>query len=434
MDTSLVQRRHLVDVYLEGVRFLWISREIASRAPNIRLRNFIRLDERVEAHIDALRVAGQHAWTLVQEGLERAEAGTFFATGVLAIEGSGIANFEGTIEQAHEAAQRIADQPYEPAYDPWRGLVSALAWVDQPHAARAIDRLFQSLQPRMHWLGVAACGARRRMRGAGLEAVLADANPLVRARGYRTAGQLGRTDLIAPIVLGFRDDDPECRMWSAWAAARMGAAEPLDVLAEIAWQCGPRAEQALDILLRRLEVQRANAWLRELAGLPERKRSVIRATGVIGDPIYIPWLIDHMGELPMARPAGEAFSMITGVDLAYRDLDVRPPADFQSGPNDDPEDENVALDEDDRLPWPDPTKVGDWWTKNKGRFNVGTAYFLGKPKASADWLEALSDAFQRQRRAAALELAIRQPNKAMFEVRARGRLQRQLIARARGEL
>jgi uncharacterized protein (TIGR02270 family) len=434
MDTSLVQRRHLVDVYLEGVRFLWISREIASRAPNIRLRNFIRLDERVEAHIDALRVAGQHAWTLVQEGLERAEAGTFFATGVLVIEGSGIANFEGTIEQAHEAAQRIADQPYEPAYDPWRGLVSALAWVDQPHAARAIDRLFQSLQPRMHWLGVAACGARRRMRGAGLEAVLADANPLVRARGYRTAGQLGRTDLIAPIVLGFRDDDPECRMWSAWAAARMGAAEPLDVLAEIAWQCGPRAEQALDILLRRLEVQRANAWLRELAGLPERKRSVIRATGVIGDPIYIPWLIDHMGELPMARPAGEAFSMITGVDLAYRDLDVRPPADFQSGPNDDPEDENVALDEDDRLPWPDPTKVGDWWTKNKGRFNVGTAYFLGKPKASADWLEALSDAFQRQRRAAALELAIRQPNKAMFEVRARGRLQRQLIARARGEL
>jgi len=161
---------------------------------------------------------------------------------------------------------------------------------------------------------------------------------------------------------------------------------------------------------------------------------VIRATGVIGDPIYIPWLIERMSELPTARLAGEAFSMITGVDLAYRDLDVRPPADFQSGPNDDLEDENVALDEDDRLPWPDPVKVGEWWTKNKGRFSSGTAYFLGQPKASADWLGALSDAFQRQRRAAALELAIRQPNRAMFEVRARGRLQRQLIVRARGEI
>jgi uncharacterized protein (TIGR02270 family) len=105
----------------------------------------------------------------------------------------------------------------------------------------------------------------------------------------------------------------------------------------------------------------------------------------------------------------------------------------RSGSNDDPEDENVALDEDDRLPWPEPAKVGEWWTRNKARFSVGTAYFLGQPKASADWLGALSDAFQRQRRAAALELAIRQPTRAMFEVRARGRLQRQLLARARGD-
>ena len=55
------------------------------------------------------------------------------------------------------------------------------------------------------------------------------------------------------------------------------------------------------------------------------------------------------------------------------------------------------------------------------------------PKPAADWLQALSDAFQRQRHAAALELAIRQPDKAMFEVRARGRLQRQLLAGARGK-
>jgi hypothetical protein len=78
--------------------------------------------------------------------------------------------------------------------------------------------------------------------------------------------------------------------------------------------------------------------------------------------------------------------------------------------------------------------VAGWWTKNKARFDAGTAYFLGQPKASADWLGAFSDAFQRQRRAAALELAIRQPNRAMFEVRARGRLQRQMLARARGEV
>jgi hypothetical protein len=123
--------------------------------------------------------------------------------------------------------------------------------------------------------------------------------------------------------------------------------------------------------------------MRGCARLPDCRSgavALIRATGVIGDRLYIPWLIERMAEPAAARLAGEAFSTITGVDLAYRDLDRRRPPDFQSGPNDDPADENVALGEDDRLPSPDPGKVGEWWTKNKARFNVGRAYFLGTPK------------------------------------------------------
>jgi len=424
----------VLEQVIEGVISVWLARDAAVDAPHLRLADLVRIDERLDAYVDAIKIAGCSAWAESTEAISDDGAGAFFVAGVLAFESSDTAAFEEMVSRAYEAARRTEGEPYGPAYDPWRGLVSALAWVDQQHAARAIGWLLQSLQPRMHWLGIAACGVRRNVRDAKLETALVNADPLVRARAYRTAGELGHTEVMAQVAGGFRDDDPECLFWSAWAVARMGTAELLDVLSEIAWQGGARAEQALDILLRRLEVQRANAWLRDLAGLPERRRSVIRATGVIGDPIYIPWLIERMAELPAARLAGEAFSIITGVDLAYRDLDIRPPADFQSGPNDDPEDENVALDKDDRLPWPDSAKVGDWWTKNKSRFSVGTAYFLGKPKGSADWLEALSDAFQRQRRAAALELAIRQPNKAMFEVHARGRLQRQLIARARGEL
>jgi uncharacterized protein (TIGR02270 family) len=428
------QRKANIALYRigEDATFLWLWRAHHTSAPNVRLIDLVRLDERVEAHVDSLRIGGAHAWKLTLELLDGGAAGAFFVAGMLAIENSESAAFDGIIERAFDAAQRTELEPYEPVYDPWRGLVSALAWMDSPHAARVIEWLSQTPRPRMRWLGIAACGARRSLREPLLERALTDADPLVRARSYRTTGELGCADLTARLALGFKDGDSECRFWSAWAAARMGAREPLDALADIAWQNGPRAEQALDLLLRRLDVPQANAWLRELAPLPERRRSVIRATGVIGDPIYIPWLIDRMDEPAAARLAGEAFSMITGVDLAYRDLDRRPTNDFQSGPNDDAKDENVALDEDERLPWPDPAKVADWWTKNKARFNVGTAYFLGKPKASADWLEALSDAFQRQRRAAALELAIRQPNKAMFEVRARGRLQRQLIARARG--
>jgi uncharacterized protein (TIGR02270 family) len=406
---------------VDDTPFLWLAREVVARGPNGRLIDLARHDERLAAYLDAMRVHRTDIKSAVENEARPGEPAADFLTASFALM-VGDSTFFNALSEAEASGKRA------------KGIVAALGWAERDVAMKAIKQLSDAPEPLGRAIAIAALGARRSDPGASLATAVADAAPLVRARAYRTAGQLGRTDLMPHIAPGFRDEDPECNFWSAWAAARMGAAEPLDTLAEIAWQGGPRAERALDMLLRRLEVQRANAWLRDLAGLPERRRSLIRATGVIGDPIYIPWLTQRMDEPVAARLAGEAFSMITGVDLAYRDLDRRPPADFQSGPNDNPEDENVALDEDDRLPWPDLAKVGDWWARNKARFSVGTAYFLGQPKASADWLEALSDAFQRQRRAAALELAIRQPNKAMFEVRARGRLQRQLIARARGQL
>jgi uncharacterized protein (TIGR02270 family) len=404
---------------VDDAPFLWLAREVVARGPNARLIDLVRHDERVAAYLEAMRVHRAGIKSAVENEVQPGEPAADFLTASFALM-VGNSAFFNTLGEAESTGERV------------RGITAALAWAERDVAMKAIKQLSGATGSLGRAIAIAALGTRRSDSGVSFAATVADAAPLVRARAYRTAGQLGLADLMAYFAPGFRDDDPECRFWSAWAAGRMGAAEPLDTLAEIAWDNGPRAERALDLMLRRLEVARANAWLRDLAGLPERRRSVIRATGVIGDPIYIPWLIERMGEPAATRLAGEAFSMITGVDLAYRDLDVRPPADFQSGPNDDPKDENVALDEDDRLPWPDPAKVGDWWTKNKARFSTGTAYFLGKPKASADWLEALSDAFQRQRRAAAIELAIRQPNRAMFEVRARGRLQRQLISRARG--
>jgi hypothetical protein len=64
--------------------------------------------------------------------------------------------------------------------------------------------------------------------------------------------------------------------------------------------------------------------------------------------------------------------------------------------------------------------IQKWWTKNKSQFQNGTRYLLGKPM-SIEWLQqVLRIGRQRQRAAAALELAIRQPGQPLFEVRAPG--------------
>jgi uncharacterized protein (TIGR02270 family) len=422
----------IVERHCEDAASLWISRDALYQSSTLRLPALAKLDERVEANVDALRIAQSSGWSAPAQGFKG--AGEFFATGIIVVESRDLGRFDQIIEFGNAESAKRADEPYDPVSDPWRGLVSALGWAEQSAVLGLIQRLLDAPKPRARWLGVAAAGARRIVGQPGLVEVFLDPHPLVRAQAYRTAGQLGRADLVAQVRPGLADDDPECRFWSAWAAARMGArGEALDVLADIAWNNQPRAVRALDLLLRRLDVPQANAWLREFAKLPGRQRDLIRAAGVIGDPLYVPWLIERMAALETTRLAGEAFSMITGLDLAYRDLDRKPPQNFESGPNDDPADENVSLDDDEHLPWPDPEKIGQWWTANRGRFNVGTPYFLGAPKPAADLLQALSDAFQRQRHAAALELAIRQPDKAMFEVRARGRLQRQLLAGASGK-
>jgi uncharacterized protein (TIGR02270 family) len=406
---------------VDDLPYLWFAREVLARGPNARLIDLGRHDERLAAYLDALRVHRMSIMSAVREEFERGGPAAEFALVYLSA-------ITGDLASVVAIAENATKPPNI------RPMVAALAWAERDVAVGAIDELGRSSAPRARAISIAAFGARRSGPSDRLDTALAHASPLVRARAYRTAGQLGRADLVAQIRPGLTDGDSECRFWSAWAAARMGAGgEALDVLADIAWNKDPRAVRALDLLLRRLDVPQANAWLREFAKLPNRQRDLIRAAGVIGDPLYIPWLIERMLALETTRLAGEAFSMITGLDLAYRDLDRKPPQDFESGPNDDPADENVSLDDDEHLPWPDPEKIGQWWTANRGRFNVGTPYFLGAPKPAADLLQALSDAFQRQRHAAALELAIRQPDKAMFEVRARGRLQRQLLAGASGK-
>jgi uncharacterized protein (TIGR02270 family) len=199
--------------------------------------------------------------------------------------------------------------------------------------------------------------------------------------------------------------------------------EGLRALAAFAGTTGVYADCALNLLLRCLSLERANTFLRSLASDPQRRRTVIRATGVIGDALYLPWLVDQTSDPAAARLAGGAFATITGADLVYLGLDRPPPPEFQPGPSDDPDDINVALDEEHGLPWPDPEKLARWWSANRARFNAGTAYFLGSSKASTDWLSALSNAFQHQRRSAALELGLRQPTQAMFEMRSRARVQ-----------
>jgi hypothetical protein len=60
-----------------------------------------------------------------------------------------------------------------------------------------------------------------------------------------------------------------------------------------------------------------------------------------------------MKVLELARVAGDAFTMITGVDIAVDDLDADQPEGFEAGPTENPDDEDIPLDPGEHCPWPD---------------------------------------------------------------------------------
>ncbi len=78
------------------------------------------------------------------------------------------------------------------------------------------------------------------------------------------------------------------------------------------------------------------------------------------------------------------------------------------------------MDADLNLAWPDPALIQKWWNARQGNFAKGTRYLLGQPITPESLREALKTGYQRQRAAAALELAILKPGGPLFEVRAPG--------------
>ena len=101
----------------EEASFLWILRDDAVRAPNYSVKDLADLDERVEANLDGLRVAGQFGWKTCEEALDVKEPGEVFTAGVLAFE-SGDNN---CIQKVLEIGCTSAELE--------RALISALGWI-----------------------------------------------------------------------------------------------------------------------------------------------------------------------------------------------------------------------------------------------------------------------------------------------------------------
>ena len=407
----------VVRQHVEECAMLRISRSFLVRAADITLRDLHRHDTRIAAHLDGMAIAGELGNRLAEEALERLGAGELFTATVRALED----------HRLHALNKLLAIAEASPTVQPH--LCSAFGWVSAGLLRGVTKALLESANPFHRHVGLTACSFHRADAGQALDAALVDSDVRLRARAARIAGDSGRHDLLPLCLAMLCDEDPSCRFFAARASLLLGEHEATtDVLEAFALRQNEHQVLAVTLLLKSTAAPRVQAVLATLALDPIHTRAVLQGIAAAGDPYYVPWLIARMGEPRQARLAAQAFSFVTGVSLSERHLNSGRLDANELIPNDRPERDDVAMDDDESLPWPEPAKIAAWWQNNGQHYSPGTRYFLGESPSPSHCLGVLKSGYQRQRTAAAEFLCLMNPGTPMFNTAAPAWRQRRLLA------
>ncbi|MDU2612001.1 MAG: hypothetical protein E7C76_14200, partial [Pseudomonas aeruginosa] len=164
----------VIDQHVEEAGFLAGLRDHAVRAPHYDLAHLLDLDNRIEAHLDALQIGGLRSLDLVLKALDTNAEGEVFVAAILVFRGT-----NGTaLAQLCEHLRRFPEGA--------RFFAAALSWLDWGQARPWVERLLASPEPLFRAIGLAACGMHRHDPGPALLSALGHADPAVLARAART--------------------------------------------------------------------------------------------------------------------------------------------------------------------------------------------------------------------------------------------------------
>lgn len=389
--------RDIFEQYGTDSAFLWVLRSIAVEQPHNNTGDILALEQRIDAQLNGLMSSIDTAWTVCEEGLIHEEAGEVFTATIVAMRSRDVKRIQKAVEVGLSSEQCS------------KGLISAMGWLSEDIVNPWTQRFLNGKEMDHKLLGLAICSIRRQDPGEVLGSILqreeCKENEILFARALRLIGELRRQDCMPALQSAMADKRSSIVFWSHWSAVLLGQHACIAQLkAFVLDYQSPYQDLALQLCFRVLPVEQGRVWISELAKDEKQARTVIKATGILGDPHAVNWLISKMTEPKFAKIAGEAFSYITGADFTKHELTSEQP--IVHPMSEDEPDESVELDEDENLPYPDHNKVAKLWRSHGQKFLIGHRYFIGQPIKTA-WLKSiLNNGTQRQRHAAALELAI----------------------------
>jgi HEAT repeat protein len=108
--------------------------------------------------------------------------------------------------------------------------------------------------PSYRHLAIAASAIHRQVRGPELATALDDPEPYLQARALCAVGELKHRDLLPLLHQRFKAVNTAWQFWAAWSAVLLGGRAALDTLKAFATSESPFREQALQVVLRVMDV------------------------------------------------------------------------------------------------------------------------------------------------------------------------------------
>jgi len=397
-NNKMTAYKDIYEQYVDEASFLWILRSIAVEQPHYTKADIYELEERIEAQLDGLMTSVEVAWDICLEALELEEPGEVFTATVIAFKSHDASKIQKAIEVG-----LTSDETF-------KGLVSALGWLPEKYVHPWVKKFLSSKDLNHKYLALAVCSVRRDNPGEHLNRMLAreDCKEHIGlyCRALRLIGELRRQDLMPALQEAISSEDEDIKYWASWSSILLGNTAAVNNLEPYVFKIGSHQNNAINIAFRVLPIEQARVWISKLSADKEQTRAILRATGVLGDPHAVNWLILKMKESAISKLAAESFTMITGFDLEEHQLTGEVPAHIYIQPNDNTEDEDTSLDEDENLVWPDYEKISSFWMHNGSNFISGHRYFLGQNINPEILNDKINNASQRFRHAAAIELAL----------------------------
>jgi len=396
---------------IEDAAFLWILRSVKIEQPHCHARDIHALEQRITARLDGLMTALDPGWAACEEALEFQQPGEVFAAMVTAMRSHDSGKIKTAVDTGLDNALATP------------GLISAMGWLPDALANPWTDRFLNGKDMTHKYLGLATCSVRRQNPGERLTQILqrddCRQHEQLYCRALRLIGELRRQDCIPALQLAMQDDNDNIRFWAIWSSVLLGHRANTHLLHDFVFKAGPYQHLAIQLAFRTLPIDQAREWIDQLLTDKGQIRTVIKATSALGDPHAINWLIHTMKDPALAKLAGESFTTITGIDIKTHQLVLDTPDNIVAIDNIDNDNDNADRDDDENLPTPDAEKVAALWCQQSPHYIAGQRYFMGQPIGAKHLKEILANGTQRQRHAAALELALSESNTPLPNTRAR---------------